>query len=139
MMNNYVLNFDNYCWMGNESTAPECGGIYCVFSCNRAGSQLLVDELLYIGQTANFRRRFEEHTASGRFSPETAAGKVVFFAYALLDGRSLNACEAALVYHFQPRYNESLRESFSGHDVTTVSAGGRWAFRIAGSFVQNPT
>lgn len=138
-MNDYVLTFAGFCWMQNELTAPEAGGIYCVYSCNRIGSKMIVDRLLYIGQTDNFRRRFSEHTASGKFTPETAANKAVFYSYASLDGRSLDACEAAMVYHFQPPYNDSLKGSFSGHDTTTVSASGPWAFRVAGSFTQVPT
>ena len=138
-MNVYDLNFARYCWRGNEDTAPESSGVYCAYSCVKQEGQLFVDELLYVGQTGNLRNRLKEHTSSGKFKPELDAGKVVFYAWAVLDGRSLTACEAAMISHYRPRYNEQLKDGFRGHDVTRVSCSGEWAFRVKGEFTEEPT
>lgn len=138
-MNNYSLQFDGYCWRGNETTAPTASGIYCAYSCVKQNGQFFVSELLYIGQAGNLRQRLTQHTNAGDFDLEIANAKVVFYAWATLDGRSLDACEAAMIYHFQPRYNTQNKNSFTGHDITSVSSSGKWAFRVAGTFTQEPT
>ena len=138
-MNDYKLQFDNYCWRGNENTAPNVSGIYCVYSCVKQAGQFFVSELLYIGQAGDLRQRLSQHTTKGDFDRELVNGKVVFYTWALVDGRSLNACEAAMIYHFQPPYNQQCRNSFTGHGITSVESSGRWAFRVSGLFTQEPT
>ena len=138
-MNNYALDFSGYCWQGLESSVGEDSGIYCAYSCRNINGQMLVDRLLYIGQSDNLRRRLSQHTASGKFQPEIDQGKSVFYSYAVLDGRSLDACEAAMIHHFRPPYNEQSTATFQGHDATTVTSSGRWAFSVAGTFTESPS
>ena len=138
-MNDYKLVFDEYCWRGKELTAPEKSGIYCAYSCVKRDKKLLVDELLYIGQAGNLHKRLTQHTQQGDFNPELKDEKVVFYTWAELDGRSLDACEAAMIYHYQPKYNNQHKERFTGHDTTHVICSGKWAFRVKGEFTQEPT
>jgi len=138
-MSNYNLVFNEYCWRGKELTAPEKSGIYCAYSCVKQNGQLLVHELLYIGQAGDLRQRLTQHTQDGDFDSELNDKKVVFYTWAELDGRSLDACEAAMIYHFKPRYNDKLKDRFTGHDTTNVKCSGKWAFRVKEEFTQKPT
>ena len=138
-MNEYNLLFDEYCWRSKEMTAPEVCGIYCAYSCVKQNGRLLVHDLLYIGQTGNVRRRLIQHTQEGDFDSELTDDTFVFYTWAELDGRSLDACEAALIYHYKPRYNDKHKDRFSGHDKTHVSCSGKWAFLVKGEFTQEPT
>lgn len=61
--------FNLYCY----NTIPKIVGCYILASINR--------EILYIGQTNNLFRRFQEHLSSPQKTRCTAYGRVIWFYY----------------------------------------------------------
>ena len=133
-MNDCVLNFANYCWQGDETKVPNVPGIYCVYACTQNGARQIVDGLLYIGKSLRLQDRLSRHTRERDLNQDPS--KSLFYAYAELDGRKIDACEAAMIVHFRPPLNSVNTVSLGAHGDTRVTIEGAWAFRIRGTFVE---
>ena len=80
--------------------------------------------LLYTAFIVFWRRRARQLR-----DPDDVSRKC-FYAYALLDGRSLEKCEAAMIKQFKPYINIKAKKSLGCHDESY--------FRVVGEYVWSP-
>ena len=143
----YELKFSSLVCRGDEqSLGNDISAIYCFYSLVEKGSTM-VPRLLYIGKSKDLRTRLLRHAKKPVGFPE--GKKVVtiedlkdylcdpedvnrqcFYAYSLLDGRSLEKCEAAMIKRFQPSINIQAKNSLGCHAESY--------FRIRGKYVYSP-
>lgn len=141
----YNLVFDEYIWKGNESEVQaELSGIYCFYAVRKNANGKEYSKLLYIGKALDLRARFLKHSRppkgfkqSGEVEikdmddylcdPEDVTRKC-FYAYAELDGRSLEKCEAAMIKEFQPIINIQGKKTLGCHDESYFKIDGKHVY-----------
>ena len=141
----YNLVFNSYVYKGQEQTLDPkdtISAIYCFYS--------LVDKdgkptprLLYIGKSIDLRTRLMKHAvipdgfSKGKKTVEVEdlddylcdpddVDRKCFYAYAPLDGRSLEKCEAAMIKQFKPLINIKAKKSLGCHDESYFKIGGMY-------------
>lgn len=125
VVHEYALDFDGYWTYGSEGFLPGFAGIYCVYSCtnNRPEKTVAIEKLLYIGQARNIRERLQSHDDFANWVSELGHGKTLCYSYAPLPWKSLDICEAALIFHMKPLFNKIGERGFH-HDKTHVTTKG---------------
>ena len=141
----YDLHFDNYAWAGSCSAMPEKAGIYCMYSVKVVGNESQLDKLEYIGKALNLKQRIEKHCrkpeldADGRPTDKSASPSEYlynhdnpkakcFYTYALLDGRSLETCEASMIKQFKPDINTKYTKTLGCHAAARIVVSGKYAY-----------
>ena len=142
----YKLTFNNYVLAGNESSLQnDISAIYCFYSMDNSTTNDTKYKLLYIGKSKNLKARLLQHAIKPKDFP--ANQKTVtkeqlgdflcdpdditrkcFYAYATLDGRSLEKCEAAMIKQFQPRLNSKAKETIGCHDESYFMIEGKYFY-----------
>jgi len=142
----YDLQFENYVWKGKEGSLSQnaVSAIYCFYSCwkDRLGKDNI--RLLYIGKSLDLKTRLMQHAK--RPNGFAKQGSVMvkdlddylcdpedverpcFYAYALLDGRSLKKCEAAMIKQFKPRINIENTKTLGCHDESYFNISGKYVY-----------
>ena len=145
---NHIVEIDlifNGYYYPNDPAIPESSGVYCIYATQlfqipfsiSANSPNGVqererrerrkrDELLYIGQAENLKKRIQQHATS-----DYPASRQYLYSYAVLRRDQLDMVEAALVFHFKPRDNKNLTEKYIHSDID-VSISGAGACDCAG-------
>ena len=141
----YDLVFDFYVYKGHEkSIDDDVSAIYCFYSLvGEEGKE--IPKLLYIGKSKDLRTRLMKHAVKPDGFPKNKktvkvedlddylcdpddVDRKCFYAYALLDGRSLKKCEAAMIKKFQPLINIKAKKSLGCHDESYFKIGGKWVW-----------
>lgn len=145
----YELAFNAYLYKGHEQsldTKSKMSAIYCFYSLLEEEGKT-TPRLLYIGKSNDLRGRLMKHAVMPvGFPMDKTTVKIedlddylcdpddvsrkCFYAYALLDGRSLEKCEAAMIKQFKPYINIKAKKSLGCHDESY--------FRVVGEYVWSP-
>ena len=83
--------------------------------------------LLYIGQAIDVNARIAVDDKRPVWASMLALGETVCYSVAAVDGRSLDAVEAALVYKLRPPTNELLARYYS-HAPCALIIRGQWPY-----------
>ena len=139
----YDLIFDLYVYKDNErSLAEHISALYCFYSLVKIDGKE-TPRLLYIGESKDLRTRLLQHAKKPDGFPNDKktvevedlddylcdpddVNRKCFYAYALLDGRSLKKCEAAMIKQFQPPINIKAKKSLGCHEESYFKVGGKW-------------
>lgn len=141
----YDLAFNAYLYKGHEQSLDaksKMSAIYCFYSLVEEEGKT-TPRLLYIGKSNDLRCRLMKHAVMPvGFPMDKTTVKIedlddylcdpddvsrkCFYAYALLDGRSLKKCEAAMIKQFQPPINIKAKKSLGCHEESYFKVGGKW-------------
>jgi len=147
----YTLDFNKFKYKDDVNSSgvnvdiPEKAGIYCMYSLNTVNGKRCVNRLEYVGKALNLKTRIREHCrvpdldVDGRPVDKNASPceylynhddpkADCFYTYALLDGRSIAACEAALIKKFKPEINTKCTKTLGCHDSVKVSITGKYVY-----------
>lgn len=123
-----------------EYKVPDASAIYCLYSTkdNGRGGRSL-NNLLYVGKTVasnGFRNRCLQHLDPKRNdylhnTTDCCPDNLCWYTYAVLDGRSLEKCEAAMIKRFKPPLNKSVP---AHNEVSILEIKGRYASGIRGTW-----
>ena len=123
-----------------EYKVPDVSAIYCLYSTkdNGRGGRCL-NNLLYVGKTVasnGFRNRCLQHLDPERDdylhnTIDDCPDNLCWYTYALLDGRSLEKCEAAMIKLFKPPLNKNAP---AHNGVSNLEINGRYAWGIKGTW-----
>lgn len=111
---------------------PEIAALYFVYRSvlNPIVNRVTLKELIYIGETDNLYRRFNEHERRPDFLGNLEQGEMLFYSIAeiSISEAERKRVEAALIYELRPRLNVMNIMSFD-YDKTVVRVSGdRHAF-----------
>lgn len=118
-MRYFELNFKGYVGGGS---LPETAGLYCAYTTkiNEKGI-LVLDQLVYIGESRNIRQRQLQHVSNNDF-PEPVVFSYVETPDTFTD-KLRKQCESALIYECQPRWNNQGMKLFNYDDTQVISTG----------------
>ena len=121
-----------------EYKVPDVSAIYCLYSTkdNGCGGRKL-NNLLYIGKTVasnGFRNRCLQHLDPNRDdylhnTEDDCPDRLCWYTYAVVDGRSLEKCEAAMIKEFKPALNK-ITPVHNG--ISHLEIIGRYSWGIRG-------
>ncbi len=122
----YTLEFKGYKLEGNENTFEHDSGIYCVYACtyNPVENTVRIRRLLYIGQAEDFNVRHQNHNKKSEWNAQLLSGEKLCYSRAHLGVRSLDICEAAMIFEHQPVCNDTADVGFH-HDTTHILTTGK--------------
>ena len=143
----YDLAFNAYLYKGHEQsldTKSKMSAIYCFYSLVEENDKT-TPRLLYIGKSNDLRTRLLQHAKKPDGFPNDKktvevedlddylcdpddVNRKCFYAYALLDGRSLEKCEAAMIKQFKPPINIKAKKSLGCHDESYLTIGGKYVW-----------
>ena len=125
----YSLNFRGYKIEGNEDTFEHDSGIYCVYACtyNPIENTVRIRQLLYIGQAEDFYVRHRDHNKMPDWKARLLPGEKLCYSRAYLDVKSLDICEAAMIFEHKPVCNDTADVDFH-HGTTHVITSGKNIF-----------
>lgn len=131
----YDLVFKGYYL--DPSLLMASSGVYCVYRCTYRPdtNAVVLNELLYIGQAENVCERHRHHENLLEWERCLLAGEKLCYTCAEVPIPDLRRCEAALIYHNQPRCNHYGKESFNYLD-TYLSVSGSVALLKSDVVVQ---
>lgn len=138
-MRDFKLDFEGY--FIDMNALPTYGGIYLVYkgSYDPQTDKVSLDELIYIGETDNIRKRHTDgHEHQSDFDKaikSIANGKVIYSTAKIENEDDRKRVENALIYHEQPDINTDGKDSFK-HPSTRVISNGKSKF-IDGDFTQD--
>jgi hypothetical protein len=96
--------------LGREIAVPERAGVYVLARVSRQYGLPVTFEVLYVGRSKNFRRRYREHAVL--HEPNPALNRLVIsdnqgveFWYAVMDVSQTSEAERELIRHFLPSAN----------------------------------
>lgn len=135
---NYNLEFDGYWRAPNINGMPSKSGIYCVYACtnNRTDRTVTLNQLLYIGESADVRSRVSNHESWKDWKRKLKGGQELCFNAAPISPMAARErAEAAMIFKHKPPCNTEYVNSFP-FDKTTVRTSGKNALLSAAFTVQ---
>lgn len=79
--------------LSESLSAPEQSGCYVLSN--------IYNDVLYVGQTSDLRRRMEQHLADDRMTDRTSLGLASWFSWRLVDSSELRSLEDRLLFRFK--------------------------------------
>lgn len=124
-MRTFNLHFEGSILDENRSSLPTYSGIYIVYRGVLFPNVKMVrcDQILYIGQSNDIRRRLSVHDKRTEFLKYVKEGEVLFYSYAKADRDDLDRIENALIYNHKPPLNDHGKDSFLYPSTEVVSDG----------------
>ena len=124
IVHRYELDFVGFWTEGRQGAMPAGSGVYCVYACvPQPDTTLSLLRLLYIGRSENIQRRLCAHEKTGLWKSLLRDGEKLCYSYASVPSRSLEVCEAALIFWHRPPCNDQSTSGFY-HSTTTVRTKG---------------
>lgn len=123
-MKQYTLQFDGYWREVNKGGAPDCSGVYLIYTCkyNKTSDKVSLSDIIYIGQSKNMKSRIASHSEE-EFKEYIKQGETLCYACAPVDEKDLDLVENALIYAQKPVGNDRLKDSYSYEDVNFTIEG----------------
>ena len=137
----YELEFNGYWREPTVNGLPSSSGIYCVYACtyNQDEGKVSIAKLLYVGESADVRKRVVGHPSLEIWKKQLKSGQVLCFSAATIAPDSdRERAEAAMIFKLQPPCNSSCKDSFT-YDTTTIESSGRNRFLPASFTVKKET
>lgn len=127
-MAEYNIHIEGYWSDENRSGLPDKHGIYFVYrGVPNGNTSADMKELIYIGkaddETFKERHYKKEHERHQDFLNCCASGEKVYYAYAEVENRNINAIENAFIYVEKPRLNKELKYDYKYGDITIQTTG----------------
>ncbi len=123
----FKLDFEGY--YIDMNALPTYGGIYLVYkgSYNPQTNIVDLDELIYIGEAENIRKRHTNgHEHQDFFDNEVENlenGRVIYATAEIASETDRKRVENALIYHHDPEYNTDGIDSFHYPTTRVISEG----------------
>ncbi len=124
-MRTFNLHFEGSIIDENRSSLPTYSGVYLVYRgvLFSNGTMLRCNEILYIGQSEDIRRRLSLHDKRTEFIQNLEDGEILFYSYAKADRDDLDRIENALIFSYKPRLNNQEKNTFLYPSTEVVSDG----------------
>lgn len=110
MLKNFTLELEGFFTNFSIVNVPQKSGVYFVFAgvMNAEDDSCTLARLLYIGGSADVKKRLEVSENRSQFDECLETGESLFYAYALVDETDRVICEKGLIRHFADRFGGGL-------------------------------
>lgn len=121
----YSQTFSGYWRYINRAYMPEKSGIYCVYAgtYNKTENNVILNRLLYIGQSENINERLKDHECESEWKKELKSGEEIIFSCTKLGSYDLDRFEAAMIYKHKPPVNIEYKYNFPFDETTVYTSG----------------
>ncbi len=118
------LTFDGY-WTEIDNDMIDKSGIYCVYRGVKIGDRVKLIELIYIGESENVKKRIQQHIADKDWKECLEANECFCYSNAYVESQARARAEAALIYHYKPKYNNQHKDNYGDYAGTTIITSGK--------------
>lgn len=128
MADTYEINFSGGSWTPED--APKQAGVYAIYRCRKGTPNYYIDELLYVGQAKDLNQRVPDHKEEARFKNSLNSGDLLYYTWALVDGRNLDIVENALIFMQTPPLNDKQKDSYNHSTPVSFTISGNYSYSI---------
>jgi hypothetical protein len=122
-----IIDFGGYWREKNISSIPIYSGIYCVYSCEKIKFRLMIDKLIYIGESENVNKKIKSHVKWNDWKKCLNENQEICFSFAPVKSSIRERIKAAIINYHKPQLNTEYIDHFP-FDKTTISTNGKNKF-----------
>ncbi|MDY7764465.1 GIY-YIG nuclease family protein [Aeromonas caviae] len=119
------IEFKGYYRESKKDLIPSQSGIYCVYRCVPTDDGLIINELLYIGESQDVKGRLANHNKQKDWERHLRLSKneILCYTFGAVPPRDRVRCESALISQHQPPENIEYTGGFNDEETTIVLTG----------------